>query len=142
HLKRDRLAGSGRTGHETMAVRKRERKPRRLLALAHKNLRVGIRQIIAGCCHHYAPVFIHHEVQADHSACCKAIEPASPPSKGWFRRAMATMCAVEHRQKSREPPWPSDNSIEISHPLLHWCNTWKAIEDESSSGAGGSLVIR
>src|SRR5262245_19212849 len=46
HLKRHGLAGSGRSGDETVPIGKRERQPRRLFALSDKNLVIGIINLV------------------------------------------------------------------------------------------------
>ena len=51
HLQRDGFSGSGSTGDEAMAIGKPERQPGRLLALADKDLLVGIRRLGIGCRH-------------------------------------------------------------------------------------------
>src|SRR6478735_1592827 len=81
-LKRDRLPGPGRTGDEAVAVRKRKRQPGRLLALADKDLLIGIRHIAVGWCHRAPPVLVPFAVWIDHTSSCNAIETGQRAPNG------------------------------------------------------------
>jgi hypothetical protein len=84
-----------------MAVRKRKRQPRRLLALADENLLVGIGHLLVGCRHAFVLVVPILGLDIDHTASCRAIEPGQlTTADNWierrvetiFRRSLACSC--------------------------------------------------
>src|SRR5204862_6667890 len=82
HLPRDRLAGAGGAGDEPVPVGQRRRQPRRLLALADKDLLGSIGQLVVGPSHRIASsrrLIGIKSFGSDHTSSCDAIETGQRP---------------------------------------------------------------